>query len=104
MASTTAAAVRPASNAILRDRPRFTVGRFFFWVLIVVILIYTIFPFYWAVITSFTPQADVFLTPVSYWPSHFTSTTTQQLSLEGTTEPLALTRTTGKLFNHIVTV
>jgi trehalose/maltose transport system permease protein len=40
-----------------------------FWILIVLIIIYTVFPFYWAVVTSFTPSGLLFNTPVEYFPS-----------------------------------
>lgn len=39
-----------------------------FWLLIVVILLYTIFPFYWAIVTSLTPSSALFNTPVAYFP------------------------------------
>jgi trehalose/maltose transport system permease protein len=44
-------------------------GKVLFWVLIVFILIYTLFPFYWAVVSSLTPDSQLFNTPASYWPS-----------------------------------
>jgi trehalose/maltose transport system permease protein len=47
-------------------------NRVLFWFLIVLILFYTIFPFYWAIVTSFTPSGQLFNTPVSYWPKDFT--------------------------------
>ncbi len=39
-----------------------------FWVLVVFIIIYTLFPFYWALVSSFTTPADLFNTPVRYFP------------------------------------
>ncbi|MGH2616034.1 MAG: carbohydrate ABC transporter permease [Thermomicrobiales bacterium] len=45
------------------------VGRILFWILIVFILLYTLFPFYWAVVSSLTPDSQLFATPASYWPS-----------------------------------
>jgi trehalose/maltose transport system permease protein len=44
-------------------------GKVLFWVLIVFILIYTLFPFYWAVVSSLTLDSQLFNTPASYWPS-----------------------------------
>lgn len=44
-------------------------GRVLFWLLIVLILLYTIFPFYWAIISSITPGEQLFSTNVQYWPS-----------------------------------
>ncbi len=55
-----------------RRRSKFTaatvVKRTLFWLLIVFILIYTLFPFYWAVVTSLTPDTDLYIYPVHYWP------------------------------------
>jgi trehalose/maltose transport system permease protein len=45
------------------------VGRILFWILIVFILLYTLFPFYWAVVSSLTYDSQLFNTPASYWPS-----------------------------------
>lgn len=47
-------------------------GRIWFWVLIVGILIYTLFPFYWAIVSSLTPEAQLFQTPVSLIPTSIT--------------------------------
>src|SRR5919112_1801590 len=45
------------------------VNRVLFWVLVVFLIIYTVFPFFWALISSIKPNAELFATPVSYWPS-----------------------------------
>jgi trehalose/maltose transport system permease protein len=45
------------------------IGRVLFWLLIVFILIYTLFPFYWAIVSSLTYNSQLFNTPASYWPS-----------------------------------
>ena len=45
------------------------VQRTLFWALVVFIIFYTIFPFAWAVISSIKPSAELFQTPVDYWPS-----------------------------------
>ncbi len=63
---------RPASRAYwLRRSP---VGRFVkrlaFWLLIAVIFIYALFPFYWAVRSAFTPPSELFATPIQYFPTH----------------------------------
>jgi trehalose/maltose transport system permease protein len=47
-------------------------GRFWFWVLIVIIVLYTLFPFYWAVVSSLTPTNDLYVTPVNFWPQNVT--------------------------------
>src|SRR5438270_13351790 len=50
--------------------PGRVVSRLFFLLIVVVILVYTLFPFYWAVRSSITPNAELFKTPVSYFPRH----------------------------------
>jgi trehalose/maltose transport system permease protein len=47
-----------------------------FWILIVAIFIYALFPFYWALRSAFMPATELFSTPIKYWPtdptlSHF---------------------------------
>lgn len=48
--------------------PRQMVSRALFWLLIVAILFYTIFPFYWAIVSSLKSGAEQASTPVAYWP------------------------------------
>jgi trehalose/maltose transport system permease protein len=78
MASTTATVARGAVPAerlegLVVPQRRFpmgkVVGKILFWVLIVFILLYTLFPFYWAIVSSLTPSSQLFNTPASYWPS-----------------------------------
>nr|WP_068141290.1 carbohydrate ABC transporter permease [Limnochorda pilosa] len=42
-----------------------------FWGVALVLVFWTIFPFYWAVVSSLKPRGELFTTPVLYWPSHF---------------------------------
>ncbi len=70
--ATRATAARPVSRSLrLRRNP---VGRVLikvpFWLLIAAIFVYALFPFYWAVRSAFTPEAELFNTPISYWPSN----------------------------------
>src|SRR5438105_4585896 len=44
-------------------------GRGLFYLLLVVITVYLIFPFYWTVRSSVTPDNELFVTPVVYWPA-----------------------------------
>lgn len=44
-------------------------GDSLFYLVVAGILFYTLFPFYWAVNSSLKPRADLFRTPVVYWPS-----------------------------------
>ena len=48
------------------------VQKVFFWLLIVVILVYTLFPFYWAIVSSITPDNDLYVYPTRYWPQTIT--------------------------------
>jgi trehalose/maltose transport system permease protein len=41
-----------------------------FYVVLTIILLYIIFPFYWAFRSAITPDADLFATPVQYFPIH----------------------------------
>ena len=44
-----------------------------FWLIVLLIIFYTLFPFYWAVVSSITPATDLFNTPVRYFPENPTS-------------------------------
>jgi trehalose/maltose transport system permease protein len=44
------------------------IGRVLFYLLIAFILIYTLFPFYWAIVSSLKPNNEIFNTPATYWP------------------------------------
>jgi trehalose/maltose transport system permease protein len=70
-AATTAAA-RPVSRAVrLRRHPLGRVAtKMPFWLLILVIAVYALFPFYWALRSAITPDTELFNTPVQYFPSH----------------------------------
>jgi trehalose/maltose transport system permease protein len=48
------------------------IKRGLFWLLIAFILIYTIFPFYYAILSSLTPSSLLFNTPAVYWPENLT--------------------------------
>ncbi|MGZ4338706.1 MAG: carbohydrate ABC transporter permease [Gaiellaceae bacterium] len=45
-----------------------------FLLLLLIIILYIGFPFYWAIRSAFTPDTQLFKTPVQYWPSHPTWT------------------------------
>lgn len=44
-------------------------SRGLFWLVVLLIVFYAIFPFYWAVVSSLKPRQELFQTPVTYWPS-----------------------------------
>jgi trehalose/maltose transport system permease protein len=63
---------RPVSRVVrLRRHP---IGRILiklpFWLLVALIFVYALFPFYWALRSAFTPDAQLFDTPVQYFPRH----------------------------------
>jgi len=62
--ATPQAQVHPAT----RSNWRKVGGRVLFWLVIGVIIFYTLFPFYWAIVTSLKPRAELFATPVTLWP------------------------------------
>jgi trehalose/maltose transport system permease protein len=70
-AETTRAPSRPVSRSRAFRRSPF--GRVLvkvpFWILVVVIFIYALFPFYWALRSAFMPASELFETPIKYWPS-----------------------------------
>jgi trehalose/maltose transport system permease protein len=41
-----------------------------FYVLVAAIFVYAIFPFYWAIRSSFTPDGELFKTPITYFPTN----------------------------------
>jgi len=47
-------------------------GKIGFWLLIAFIVVYTLFPFYWAIVSSLTPTNDLYVTPVRFWPQAIT--------------------------------
>src|SRR5690242_136298 len=70
---TTQAGTLEGSRGIEVPRQGFKLGKFIqrilFWALILFILFYTLFPFYWAIVSSLTSDSQLFNTPASYWPS-----------------------------------
>jgi trehalose/maltose transport system permease protein len=71
----TTTAVRPieAGSPATSGTRQWTIGkivnRVLFWMLVVFLIVYTVFPFVWALISSIKPNAELFTTPVDYWPS-----------------------------------
>jgi trehalose/maltose transport system permease protein len=41
-----------------------------FYIMVFLLLIYTVFPFYWAINTSLTPSSELFSETVQYWPKN----------------------------------
>lgn len=59
-----------------QKKSKWTAGRIvqrtLFWLLIAFIILYTLFPFYWAVVSSLTPDNDLYVYPVRYFPTTVT--------------------------------
>jgi trehalose/maltose transport system permease protein len=53
-----------------KNRAGRLVARVPFYLLIAAIAVYCLFPFYWVVRSSFTPEVNLFQTPIKYFPSH----------------------------------
>ena len=64
MAASLAHHPRPGA---LKRRVKQTVGWIGFYILLVIIILYTVFPFYWAIVSSLRTGADLFSTDL--WPS-----------------------------------
>lgn len=45
-------------------------SRVAFWLLIVVIFVYLMFPFYWALVSALKTQSELIQTPATLWPSN----------------------------------
>ncbi|HEV3309297.1 MAG TPA: carbohydrate ABC transporter permease, partial [Chloroflexota bacterium] len=70
MSATAATAKVQASSVTQASRwkkPKIT--RVLFWIIVLVIIVWLLFPFYWAIRTSLTPEGHLYDTPVAYWPS-----------------------------------
>jgi len=61
--------VQPRAQRLSR-RSRRLIKRVPFLLLLLIIIVYIGFPFYWAFRSAFTPDAELFKTPVQYFPSH----------------------------------
>ncbi len=61
---------RGATRVRVRKPLRRRLARLPFYVLIAAIFVYTVFPFFWAIRSSITPEGDLFSTPLQYFPSH----------------------------------
>lgn len=67
---------RPAAPPTTRRRAfrRSRIGRggtrLGFWIVVAIIFVYALFPFYWALRSAFTPDNELFATPLQYIPKH----------------------------------
>jgi len=51
-------------------RPLRLLSRVGFYLLVLLVFVYLVFPFYWAVVSSLKDPQELFATPVTYWPKH----------------------------------
>src|SRR5262249_11427301 len=54
-----------------------------FYMLLALIILYTLFPFYWVIRSAFTPDRDLFVTPIEYVPLHPTLTNFREVLSSG---------------------
>ena len=50
------------------NRKNKLVGRILFWILVVILFIYLIFPFYWTLVTSLKSENQLMMTPATFLP------------------------------------
>src|SRR5919204_1717317 len=78
MSTVAESAARPEAGVGARRLARSPLGRFGrrlpFYLLLALIFVYALFPFYWALRSAFTPETDLFKTPIQYFPAHATLT------------------------------
>lgn len=73
MATITSARTPHTVTTEYKTRSNWTAGKIIqkilFWLLVLFVIFYTLFPFVWAILSSIKPSAELFKTPVDYWPS-----------------------------------
>ncbi len=57
------------TSGMTAKQMRHIAGRVGFWILIIFILLYTLFPFYWALNSSFKGENEI-IAPATYFPQH----------------------------------
>ena len=69
-----AATVQPRAVTWRRAARRSPVWRLVkrtaFYLLVALIFAYALFPFYWVIRSAFTPESDLFITPIKWFPAH----------------------------------
>jgi trehalose/maltose transport system permease protein len=56
----------------MNKQMRHILGRILFWMLIVFVFVYMMFPFYWALNSSLKTEAELQKTPATFWPENLT--------------------------------
>jgi trehalose/maltose transport system permease protein len=49
---------------------KYVISRVVFYIVLAIIFVYIVFPFYWAFRSSISPNNELFATPVHYWPEN----------------------------------
>jgi trehalose/maltose transport system permease protein len=49
---------------------KYVLSRVLFYIVLAIIFVYIVFPFYWAFRSSISPNNELFATPVHYWPEN----------------------------------
>lgn len=52
----------------MNKETRKVISSIFFWLLILIIFVYLMFPFYWALISALKPESELIRTPTTYYP------------------------------------
>ncbi len=63
---------KPVSKPLLSKQQKHVLSRIAFYVLMAIILAYILFPFYWAIRSSVTPDQSLFSLPTGLWPTNMT--------------------------------
>src|SRR5437762_8117940 len=58
-------------------------SRVLFYIVLAIIFVYIVFPFYWAFRSSVTPNGELFVTPVHWWPQNPTLEHYQEVFTSG---------------------
>jgi trehalose/maltose transport system permease protein len=58
--------------ARVRKPKKLKYNRLGLYIVLAVILVYILFPFYWVIRSSLSTDSEIFATPVEYWPQHAT--------------------------------
>lgn len=54
----------------MSKQTRKLIGDIFFWLLVIFILIYLLFPFYWALVSALKTYPELIKAPATYWPEN----------------------------------
>lgn len=72
-----------AGTVTTPPRERHLASKTAFYLLVALIMVFTLFPFIWAFLSSIKPDDELFTTPVRYWPEHPTLDNYRQVLANG---------------------